>query len=104
VGGAALQKIGSGRLQLTVDSFSLKIPGVPAIPFFNVTKRVGFTVRDAPKGGKRVTNNNSDVLKTLYNDGELRVSQGESSRLLYIHMFEKDEGALPEPIAQAAMG
>jgi len=81
IGGADLVSVGPGRTRLTVDKFVLKLPGIREIPLFK-----------APK--------NSDVLKTLYNDGELRVSQGEDTKIQYIHEYVSGKDATMKDLVE----
>uniref|UniRef100_A0A7S2XFV2 Plastid lipid-associated protein/fibrillin conserved domain-containing protein n=1 Tax=Lotharella oceanica TaxID=641309 RepID=A0A7S2XFV2_9EUKA len=88
-GGASIAKVGQDRTQLTVDSFALRIPGFPEVTLFNVTKQLALKVKDKPGGGERELSRNTDVLRTLYNDGALRISVGEENKIIYVHTVDQ---------------
>lgn len=105
-GGAASERYGPNRFNVTIDSFTLDI-GPLSLPLLRLTSAApAVVVRDAPRvregsqvvtvsrgaAGERVLNKRSGWLEVLYiddgNDGmePLRVSRADTG-LLYLHQL-----------------
>jgi hypothetical protein len=105
-GGAASERVGPSRFQVTIDSFTLEL-GPLRLPLLRITDAApAVVVRDAPtvregsqlvtvsggSGGERVLNKRTGWLEVLYLDGggggqgPLRVSRADTG-LLYLHQL-----------------
>ncbi len=103
-GGAASERVGPSRFQVTIDSFTLEL-GPLRLPLLRITDAApAIVARDAPTvregsqlvtvgrgaGGERVLNQRTGWLEVLYLDGgsdgqgPLRVSRADTG-LLYLH-------------------